>query len=142
MDLVIRNARLPQSPENPPVDIGIENGKIVAIEDNITVDAPHYDAHDHLVCAGLVETHIHLDKTRIIDRCPPEDGRNANAVPRVAAVKHLPNTTTELSKAIFTVRKYISPLGLPPIGRGIRRITTYSFTTFLTTTSSPTVILT
>jgi len=88
MDLVIRNARLPQSPENPPVDIGIENGKIVAIEDNITVDAPHYDAHDHLVCAGLVETHIHLDKTRIIDRCPPEDGRNANAVPRVAAVKH------------------------------------------------------
>ena len=36
---------------------------------------------------GLVETHIHLDKTRIIDRCPPEDGRNANAVPRVAAVK-------------------------------------------------------
>jgi cytosine deaminase len=34
-----------------------------------------------------VETHIHLDKTRIIDRCPPEDGRNANAVPRVAAVK-------------------------------------------------------
>jgi cytosine deaminase len=28
-----------------------------------------------------------LDKTRIIDRCPPEDGRNANAVPRVAAVK-------------------------------------------------------
>ena len=41
-----------------------------------------------LTCAGLVETHIHLDKTRIIDRCPPEDGRNANAVPRVAAVKH------------------------------------------------------
>jgi cytosine/creatinine deaminase len=88
MDLVIRNARLAASPEDAPTDIGIEGGKIVAIEKNIATDAPHYDAHGHLTCAGLVETHIHLDKTRIIDRCPPEDGRNANAVPRVAAVKH------------------------------------------------------
>jgi cytosine deaminase len=88
MDLVIRNARLPNAPEDPPVDIGIQNGRIVAIEAGLSAHAPHYDAHDHLVCAGLIETHIHLDKTRIIDRCPPEDGRNANAVPRVAAVKH------------------------------------------------------
>jgi cytosine deaminase len=88
MDLVIRNARLAAFPENPPVDIGVKAGKIVAIETNLAADVPHYDAHGHLACAGLVETHIHLDKTRIIDRCPPEDGRNANAVPRVAAVKH------------------------------------------------------
>jgi cytosine deaminase len=70
-----------------PVDIGIQAGRIVAIEANLTADGPIYDAEGHLACAGLVETHIHLDKTRIIDRCPPEDGRNANAVPRVAAVK-------------------------------------------------------
>jgi cytosine deaminase len=84
MDLVIRNARLMGS---SPVDIGIQAGKIVAIEANLPTRAPYYDAEGHLACAGLVETHIHLDKTRIIDRCPPEDGRNANAVPRVAAVK-------------------------------------------------------
>jgi cytosine deaminase len=84
MDLVIRDARIFGQ---PPVDIGIEAGKIVAIEANLISDAPAYDAAGHLACAGLVETHIHLDKTRIIDRCPPEDGRNANAVPRVAAVK-------------------------------------------------------
>ena len=88
MDLVIRNARLAAAPEDAPVDIGIQGGRIVAIEKNIPADAPHYDAQGQLTCAGLVETHIHLDKTRIIDRCPPEDGRNANAVPRVAAVKH------------------------------------------------------
>lgn len=87
MDLVIRNARLPASPEDPPVDIGIENGRIAVIAGQLDLDVPAYDAEGHLVCAGLVETHIHLDKTRIIDRCPPEDGRNANAVPRVAAVK-------------------------------------------------------
>ena len=62
-------------------------GKIVAIEAALPGDIPSYDAGFHLACAGLVETHIHLDKTRIIDRCPPEDGRDANAVPRVAAVK-------------------------------------------------------
>lgn len=88
MDLVIRNARLPHAPESPPVDIGIEGGKIAVIAGSLEVDAPEYAAEDRLVCAGLIETHIHLDKTRIIDRCPPEDGRNANAVPRVAAVKH------------------------------------------------------
>ena len=88
MDLVIRNARLADSPEQPPTDIGIENGRIVAIEPGLVADAPSFDAEGCLTCAGLVETHIHLDKTRIIDRCPPEDGRNANAVPRVAAVKH------------------------------------------------------
>ena len=84
MDLVIRNARVFGG---SPVDIGFSRGKIVAIEAGLCIDAPSYDAEGHLACAGLVETHIHLDKTRIIDRCPPEDGRNANAVPRVAAVK-------------------------------------------------------
>lgn len=84
MDLIIRNARVAGE---PPVDIGISAGVIVAISKNLSADAPQYDAEGHLACAGLVETHIHLDKTRIIDRCPPEDGRNANAVPRVAAVK-------------------------------------------------------
>src|ERR1700709_109078 len=91
MEFVIRNARIfrgsPGSGE-AVVDIGIEAGRIVAIEANLVTDARGYDAAGHLACAGLIETHIHLDKTRIIDRCPPEDGRNANAVPRVAAVKH------------------------------------------------------
>jgi cytosine deaminase len=84
MDLIIRNARISGG---APVDIGITAGKIVAIEPNLCADAREYNAEGHLTCGGLIETHIHLDKTRIIDRCPPEDGRNANAVPRVAAVK-------------------------------------------------------
>jgi cytosine deaminase len=88
MDLIIRNTRLLGAPEHTPVDIGIRGGQIIAIENNLLANAPVHDAEGHLVCAGLVETHIHLDKTRIIDRCPAEDGRNANAMPRVAAVKH------------------------------------------------------
>ncbi|HEY4174139.1 MAG TPA: amidohydrolase family protein [Rhodopila sp.] len=84
MDLIIRDARLF---DGSAVDIGVEGGKIVAVQAGLEASGPVYDAAGHLACAGLVETHIHLDKSRIIDRCPPEDGRNANAVPRVAAVK-------------------------------------------------------
>lgn len=45
------------------------------------------DAGGRLVSPGFVETHIHLDKSCIIDRCGCEQGRNAFAVKRVSAVK-------------------------------------------------------
>jgi cytosine/creatinine deaminase len=88
MDFIIRNARLPSAPDDPPTDIGIEAGRIVLIAPGVPADIPCYDAGGNLACGGLIETHIHLDKSRIIDRCEPERGRNADAVPRVAAVKH------------------------------------------------------
>ena len=87
MDLIIRNARLLGAPEHAPVDIGIRSGQIIAIETNLMANAPVFDAEGHLACAGLVETHLHLDKSRIIDRCPQPDDRDADAMARVAAVK-------------------------------------------------------
>jgi cytosine/creatinine deaminase len=88
MDLIIRNARLASAPESPPVDIGISGGRIAAITHGLRADAPEYDAGGCLACAGLVETHIHLDKSRIIDRCEPEIGRAPRSMERVQAVKH------------------------------------------------------
>lgn len=88
MDLIVRNARLAATPDAPPVDIGVSAGRIAAIEPSLTADAPVYDAEGHIACAGLVETHIHLDKSRIIDRCEPEPGRVPRSMERVAAVKH------------------------------------------------------
>ena len=87
MDLVVRNARLADAPEELPTDIGIEDGRIVAVSPGLAADAPSYDADGNLVCAGLVETHIHLDKTRIIERCPPEETREINPVKSVAPLK-------------------------------------------------------
>jgi len=46
-----------------------------------------YDAGGRLICAGLIETHIHLDKSRIIDRCPPPAGRRVNPVTMTAPLK-------------------------------------------------------
>ena len=92
MDLIVRNIRLSERP-GETVDVGIANGRIVAIERRLDTVAEIYDGQGRLACAGLVETHIHLDKSRIIDRCPPEAGRDISPVRRVAPLK--PSFTVE-----------------------------------------------
>jgi cytosine/creatinine deaminase len=87
MDLIIRNARLSTRPDDAPVDIGIEGGRIAVIIPALAADGREYDAAGGLACAGLIETHIHLDKSRIIDRCPPEETRDVNPVMSVAPLK-------------------------------------------------------
>lgn len=108
MDLIIRNARFSTAPDAPPCDIGIENGRIAAIASSLKAEAESHDAAGCLACAGLVETHIHLDKSRIIDRCAPESGRQANAVPRVAAVKHTFTTEDVYQRARTTLEACIT----------------------------------
>src|SRR3954467_2826737 len=87
IDFVIRNARV-HGRADRPADIGFEKGRIAAVEPDLVCDAPSYDAEGCLCCGGLIETHIHLDKSRIIDRCAPEKGRDHNAMKRVSDVKH------------------------------------------------------
>jgi len=87
MDLIVRNVRLANGFPGEPVDIGVAGGKIVAIERGLAATAQTYDAGGCLACAGLVETHIHLDKSRIIDRFPPERGREISPMQQVAALK-------------------------------------------------------
>ena len=92
VDLVVCNGRLASAPDAPLADIAVADGKIVAVGPGLVAgarsDAECYDAEGHLVCAGLVETHIHLEKSRIADRCAPETGRLPMAMERVSAVKH------------------------------------------------------
>jgi cytosine deaminase len=94
LDFVIRNARIAGTTAKSPLDIGFSQGRIAAVEPNLRADAPSYDAQGCLCCGGLIETHIHLDKSRIIDRCTPEPSRSApNHMKRVQAVK--PSFTVE-----------------------------------------------
>ena len=107
MDLIVRNARLATAPDAPPVDIGAADGRIVAVEPHLSAEAAEHDAAGRLVCAGFVETHIHLDKSCIIDRCPPETDRQANAVPRVAAVKRTFTVEDVYQRARRTLEKCV-----------------------------------
>src|SRR6202047_4929673 len=87
MDLILRNVRLAHRPEAGAVDIGVAGGKVVAIEKGLAAEAEIYDASGRVACGGLIETHIHLDKSRIIDRAPPETGRKISPMKQVAALK-------------------------------------------------------
>jgi cytosine deaminase len=86
MDLTLRNARLTGN-EDHLAEIGIEAGRITAIGRDLAADCPTFDVGGRLVSAGLVETHIHLDKTRIIDHCAIRDGTLEEAVAQTAAAK-------------------------------------------------------
>src|SRR3989440_257778 len=105
MDLIIRNARL--SDREVPHDIGIASGRIAAIEPRIAADAPTYDAQGKLACPGLIETHIHLDKSRIIDRCAPQPRASLSPVKGVTPLKKDMSVEDVRSRAAATLEQCI-----------------------------------
>jgi cytosine deaminase len=87
MDRIIRNARIAGDPTRPLMDIAIEGGRIVAIEATLAAEGPEHDAAGRLVSPGFVESHIHLDKSCILDRCASERGDLEEAIGEVARAK-------------------------------------------------------
>jgi len=89
-DLIVRNARLANGiASRGPVDIAVSNGRISAIEPRIAGGGENVDAGGRFVSPGLVESHFHLDKSRILDRVAPlPDRRATDHMARTSAVKH------------------------------------------------------
>ena len=87
MDLIVRNAVIAQDAEFRVVDIGIGGGAILAIGPELQADGHELDASGCLLVPGLIETHIHLDKTCILDRCRIEQGTVVEAARETAAAK-------------------------------------------------------
>ena len=65
LDLILRQGRLTGS-DPALVDIGVSAGRIVDIAARIDADAAEEQLDGRLVIAGLIETHIHLDKSCIL----------------------------------------------------------------------------
>jgi cytosine deaminase len=89
-DTVLRNGRIAGLPHET-VDIGVRDGRIVAIGPELEAgpaDSTRDMALDRrLVIPGFVETHIHLDKSCISDRCACRTGTLKEAIETVAAAK-------------------------------------------------------
>ena len=86
MDLILRNARLIGA-ERETTDIGIMGGKIADIRPGLAAEGETMDLEGRLVSPGLIETHIHLDKSAILDRCKADKGDLEEAIGEVAKAK-------------------------------------------------------
>lgn len=84
-DLIFRNALLRSSAA--PVDIGVKGGRIAAIEPRLACEAVEVDIGGHLTLPGFVDTHIHLDKACLLDRCGHNHGSLGDAIRAVSAMK-------------------------------------------------------
>ena len=86
MDLILRNAVLVGG-DGGAVDIGIEDGRIAVIEAGLAAEGETLDLAGRLLSPGFIETHIHLDKACIMERCRSEKGDLAEAIDEVTKSK-------------------------------------------------------
>jgi len=107
MDTILRNARIADDADEPTVDIGIENGRIVAIGPGLAAEGETFDIGGRRVAPGFVETHIHLDKSCILDRCNSQRGDLAEAIEEVAKAKQAFTPEDVYDRAKKTLEKCI-----------------------------------
>jgi len=107
VDLIIRNARLSDRPGKAPVDIGVKDGRIAAIEPDLAAEGRVYDAQGRLACPGLIESHIHLDKSRIIERCAPQERSRYSPVSGVKPLKKSMSVEDVRARAERTLQECI-----------------------------------
>ena len=107
MDLILRNALIAGDENAPPVDIGIDGGRIAAIEAGLTAEGEAIDIGGRLVSPGFIETHIHLDKSCLLDRCKSVQGTLEEAIREVARVKRNFEADEVRARAVKTLEKCI-----------------------------------
>ena len=105
-DLILRQARIGAG-NLPPVDIGIVGERIAEIAPTISAEAPEENLTGKLVVPGFVETHIHLDKSCILDRCTSKQGTLGEAIAEVAAAKRAFTEEDIYERARRTLEKSI-----------------------------------
>jgi cytosine deaminase len=107
MDLILRNARVHGRNGDGLVDLGIDKGRIAAIQTGLRASGHEIDIGGCLVSPGFIETHIHLDKSSILDRCKAEKGDLAEAIEEVAKAKRKFTSEDVYNRARKTLEKCI-----------------------------------
>ncbi len=104
MDLILKNARVDK---RGPCDIGIVAGKIAAIAPRLEDASKTIDLNGRLVSSGFVETHLHLDKSCILDRCSSQHGDLLEAIGEAAKAKSAFTVEDVYARASRTLEKSI-----------------------------------
>lgn len=104
MELILRHAVMH---DGARVDIGIDAGKVVAIAASLQAVGPEIDLQHRLVLPGFVETHLHLDKSCILERCHIEHGTLQEAISEVSRLKRGFSEDDVFERASRTLEKAI-----------------------------------
>lgn len=87
LDLLLRNVRLAETGETA-MDIGVRAGRIAAIGPALQDPAKEIaDGQGLFACAGFTDSHVHLDKACILDRCRICEGTLSEAIAETAKAK-------------------------------------------------------
>ena len=105
-DFILRNAVI-AGRDAQSFDIASRDGVIVEIAPRIDSDALSEDVHGRLVLPGFVDSHVHLDKSCILDRCHMEQGTLQEAIGEVAAAKRDFTEEDVYARAARTLEKAI-----------------------------------
>jgi cytosine deaminase len=106
MDLILRNARV--LGRTGSWDIGIEGGLIVAVLPNLGSAAREIDIEGQLITPSLIETHVHLDKSCLLERCKAETGGLDEAIREVAGMKAQFTAQDVHARARSTLERFIA----------------------------------
>ena len=63
-DLIIRNGTVVTASDTMQCDVGIRNGKVVALADRLGAAEREIDAAGLLVMPGGIDSHVHLARAR------------------------------------------------------------------------------
>ncbi len=109
MDLILRASRIAgHADANALFDIGIDGGKIAAIAPQLAPGGREIDLGGRLVTPPFCETHIHLDKSCILNRCASERGTLDEAIAQVTEQKKGFTAEDVYQRACKTLEKAIS----------------------------------
>ncbi|AKO53396.1 amidohydrolase [Marinobacter psychrophilus] len=84
--ILFKNLRLPNQP-NRMTELRVEHGRFIETFADDASPLTEIDLGGNLVLPGLIETHIHLDKACIMDRCKLKEGTLKEAVASTSAAK-------------------------------------------------------